>query len=32
MEGPWLGGMVMLLMVVGLGIWIWWAMRQDREQ
>ena len=32
MESPWLGGIVMLLMVVGLGIWIWWAMRQDREQ
>jgi hypothetical protein len=32
MEGPWLGGIVMLLMVVGLGVWIWWAMRQDREQ
>jgi hypothetical protein len=32
MEGPWLGGIVMLLMVVGLGVWIWWAMRQDKEQ
>jgi hypothetical protein len=32
MEGPWFGGIIMLLMVVGLGVWIWWAMKQNKKE
>ena len=31
MEGPWFGIVVMTLMVVGLGVWIWYAMRSIRK-
>ena len=31
MEGPWFGIVIMTLMVVGIGVWIWWAMRQSKE-
>jgi hypothetical protein len=30
MEGPWFGIVIMTLMVVGLGVWIWYAMRADK--
>lgn len=29
MESPWFGGIIMLLIVVGLGVWLWYAMRKD---
>jgi len=32
MQGPWFGGIIMLVMVVGLGVWIWWAMRKNKEK
>jgi hypothetical protein len=32
MGSAWFGGIVMLVMVVGLGVWIWWMMRQDKEK
>jgi hypothetical protein len=32
MEGPWFGIVIMTLMVVGIGVWIWWAMRQKKEK
>jgi hypothetical protein len=30
MQGPWLGIVIMTLMVVGIGVWIWYAMRADK--
>lgn len=30
MEGPWFGIVVMVLMVAGIGVWIWYAMRGDK--
>ena len=30
MGSAWLGGFIMLLMVVGLVGWIWWAMRKNK--
>jgi hypothetical protein len=32
MEGPWFGIVIMTLMVVGLGVWIWWVMRKSKEK
>jgi cbb3-type cytochrome oxidase subunit 3 len=32
MEGPWLGIVIMTLMVVGLVWWIWWAMKKNKEK
>jgi hypothetical protein len=32
MEGPWFGIVIMTLMVVGLGVWIWWAMKKNKEE
>jgi hypothetical protein len=32
MQSAWFGGIVMLLMVAGLGIWLWWVMRQNKEK
>jgi len=32
MQSPWFGGIIMLVMVVGLGVWIWWMMRQNKEK
>jgi hypothetical protein len=29
MDSPWFGGIIMLLIVVGLGVWLWYAMRKD---
>lgn len=31
MDSPWFGGIVMLIIVVGLGIWLWYAMRKDES-
>ena len=27
MQGPWFGIVIMVLMVAGLGAWIWYAMK-----
>jgi hypothetical protein len=32
MESAWFGGIIMLVMVVGLGVWIWRMMRQSNEK
>jgi hypothetical protein len=32
MQGPWFGIIVMTLMVVGLGVWIWYAMKQNKDE
>ncbi len=32
MQSAWFGGIVMLILVVGLVVWIWWAMRQNKEK
>jgi len=32
MQSPWFGGIIMLVMVVGLGVWIWKMMRQNKEK
>jgi len=32
MQGPWLGIVLMLGMVVGLVWWWWWAMRKDKDK
>jgi hypothetical protein len=32
MEGPLFGIVIMTLMVVGLGWWIWWAVKQNKEK
>jgi hypothetical protein len=32
MEGPWLGIAIMVLMIVGIGVWIWYAMRADKAE
>lgn len=31
MEGPWFGIVVVTLMVVGIGVWIWHAMRANKD-
>ncbi len=31
MQGPMFGIVVMVLMVVGIGVWIWYAMRADKK-
>ena len=31
MEGPLFGIVIMVLMVVGIGVWIWYAMRADKS-
>jgi hypothetical protein len=31
MESPWFGGIIMLLVVAGLGVWLWYAMRKDES-
>ena len=30
MQGPLFGIVIMVLMVVGIGVWIWYAMRSDK--
>jgi hypothetical protein len=30
MESPWFGGIIMLIIVVGLGVWLWYTMRADK--
>ena len=30
MQSPWFGGIIMIVMVVGLGVWIWWMMRKNK--
>jgi uncharacterized membrane protein YqiK len=32
MQSPWFGGIIMIVMVVGLGVWIWWMMRKNNEK
>ncbi len=32
MEGPWLGILVMVAMVVGLVCWCIWAIRKDKKE
>jgi len=32
MEGPWFGIIIMALMVVGIGVWIWFAMRSKKTE
>jgi hypothetical protein len=32
MQSPWFGGILMLVMVVGLGVWIWSMMRKNKEK
>jgi hypothetical protein len=32
MQGPWFGIVIMTLMVVGIGVWIWYAMRADKKE
>lgn len=32
MQSPWFGGIVMLVMVVGLGVWIWGMMRKNKGE
>ena len=32
MQSAWFGGTIMLLMVVGLGVWIWWMMKKGKEE
>lgn len=32
MQGPWLGIVLMVGMVVGLAWWCWWAMRKDKDK
>jgi hypothetical protein len=31
MEGPWFGIVVMVLIIVGGGVWIWHTMRSDKK-
>jgi hypothetical protein len=32
MQSPWFGGIIMLIMVIGLVVWVWWAMRKNKEK
>jgi hypothetical protein len=32
MQSPWFGGIIMLVMVVGLGAWIWSMMRKSKGE
>ena len=32
MQSAWFGGIVMLIMVAGLVVWIWWGMKQNKEK
>jgi cobalamin biosynthesis Mg chelatase CobN len=32
MQSPWFGGIIMLILVVGLVVWLWWAMKQNKEK
>jgi hypothetical protein len=31
MQSAWFGGSLMLAMIVGLAIWVWWAMKKNNE-
>lgn len=31
MESPWFGGIIMIVIVVGLVVWVWYAMRKDES-
>ena len=31
MQSAWFGGIVMIVMIVGLVVWVWWAMRKNKE-
>jgi len=30
MQSPWFGGIIMLVMVVGLGVWLWWTWWKEK--
>lgn len=32
MEGSWFGLVIMVLLIGGLGVWIWYAMRSDKNK
>lgn len=32
MQGPWLGIVLMLGMIVGLVWWVWWAVRKEKDE
>jgi hypothetical protein len=32
MQGPWFGIAIMVLMIAGIGVWIWYAMRADKSE
>jgi len=32
MQSPWFGGIIMLLVVVATVVWVWWAIRRDKEK
>jgi hypothetical protein len=32
MQGPWLGIVIMVAMVGGLGVWLWYTMRNDKGE
>jgi len=31
MQSAWFGGIFMLVLVVGLVVWIWWAMKAKKD-
>jgi len=31
MDSPWFGGIIMFIIVAGLGLWLWYAMRKDES-
>jgi hypothetical protein len=32
MQSAWFGGIIMLLLIAGLAVWMWWAMRGNKEK
>jgi hypothetical protein len=32
MQSAWFGGIIMLAMIAGLAVWMWWAIRQNKEK
>jgi len=30
MQSPWFGGVFMLVLIAGLAVWMWWAMREKK--
>jgi hypothetical protein len=31
MQSPWFGGILMIVMIVGLVAWVWWAMKAKKD-